>query len=152
MNRFKNFYSKQFIEALKKINAPVLIVPKEEANTIVNQAVNRYTNDKEYLYPLWEWLATDDSYRYEEGWRWVSDFIKDKDMLFFFEPDKEEEMFELKNLKAIDTVIDDCTLFVFYITDRKGSFLLCYNDHDCLIACGESITWMREKIARRNTN
>ncbi|WP_346768745.1 DUF6756 family protein [Paenibacillus sp. HB172176] len=33
----------------------------------------------------------------------------------------------------------------FYITNKRCDYLLCFNHHDYLIACGEAINWIKDR-------
>ena len=38
------------------------------------------------------------------------------------------------------------TLHEFYITNKKTTYLLAFNHHDYLIACGDSEKWLKSKV------
>ena len=47
-------------------------------------------------------------------------------------------------------ILGETSLFEFYVTDKNASYLLAFNHHDYLIACGEAKNWLKTKIDSMN--
>ena len=41
---------------------------------------------------------------------------------------------------------------VFYVTNDNLDYIISYNDHEYLIACGIAETWLRNKVADMTAN
>lgn len=94
---------------------------------------------------LWEALAEKTSCWYREAWRWIAEYL-DRESILFFAPGS--AVFELSDGVELVDVIGECSCFEFYVTDRALSFVLCFNDHDFLIASGDARSWLDRRIAR----
>jgi hypothetical protein len=103
----------------------------------------KFTGIKQHCYPTWEHLNNSLSVRHDFAWLWFEEMLKGKEVLFFFENDRDKAMFCFEDAGQLTEVLENCYGFVFYISNWNADFLLAYNDHDYLIACGEAKEWLR---------
>jgi hypothetical protein len=103
----------------------------------------KYTGHKFHYYPTWERTRDYLAITHQFAWLWFEDMLKGKEILFFFENDTDKAMFHFEDGGEITQVLHNCYGFVFYISNWNADFLLAYNDHDNLIACGEAKEWLR---------
>lgn len=96
----------------------------------------------QYVYPLWEHLNESISVTYPFAWEWFDSLLSGKEVILFFEPDESDGCFLFDDGRNIIPVLAECYRFTFYLTDSDGSFLLAYNDHENLIACGYAREWL----------
>lgn len=91
---------------------------------------------------LWERLDYVESLHDPRGWSMVADFVGERPCLLGFEPDLERSAFEFRRGADLTAVLGECSGFVFYVCDEELSYLLCFNDHDYLIAVGAARSWL----------
>jgi hypothetical protein len=103
----------------------------------------KYTGNKYHIFPTWEHLRDSLAVRKEFAWEWFEDMLKNKEIILFFEHDRDRGMFYFEDGAELPQVLENCYGFVFYISNWNTDFLLAYNDHDNLIACGEAKEWLR---------
>jgi len=110
---------------------------------LYDQVTKHFVKECKYQYPMWDnlqdWIGVD----YRFSWEWFSDLLKSREVILFFEPDDDWRMFTFKDGSIIPQILNNCYGFVFYVTDIRCSFLLSYNDHDNLLACGLAKNWLR---------
>jgi hypothetical protein len=102
---------------------------------------------------LWEHLANNTSLREPQGWKAIQDFQSTEEKLMFIEPDKlssSSVVFQFNNSTDLIRLIGNSFGFVFYVTDKTGSFLICFNDHDYLIGCGAAREWIMSLSVNKN--
>jgi hypothetical protein len=124
----------------KELSAKEL--PIDESLKVIGDVLEKFTKQRTYRYPLWEhlddWIGVD----FKFSWEWFSYILEGKQIVLLFEPDDDERGIIFENGRHLVDVLNHCYRFTFYVTDRKNSFLFCYNDHDNLIAAGEGKEWL----------
>lgn len=68
----------------------------------------------------------------------------DDEIILFFEDSTDNTMFRLKNIADIMDIVAELFGFVFYMSDKDASFLLCWNDHEFVIGAGKAQKWVEE--------
>lgn len=109
--------------------------------TIWNQVLRLFSSS-EYVYPFWEHLNEPISVTYPFAWEWFDSLLSGKEVILFFEPDENDGCFLFDDGGNLMPVLAECYRFTFYLTDTNSSFLLAYNDHENLIACGSAKEWL----------
>ena len=92
---------------------------------------------------LWEYFKSDVGFQNPDGWRFISDFAPTRSAILFFDEQDDKDMLVFADSKDIVDVIGDCTGFVFYLTNKSLNFINCFNDHNFLIATGDSEQWLQ---------
>ena len=77
------------------------------------------------------------------------DFLDSSEAVIFFNWSDERAVFLLPQGSPLVPILEETYLAEFYLTDREGNFVLCYNHHSYLIAVGTARDWVRERIALR---
>jgi hypothetical protein len=127
------------------INTISIDVKKLDGKSLISQIITSYSTNKSYCYPLWEHLENKISLLDPQGWKTIGNFQSSEEKIMFIEPDRlssSSVIFQFNNSKDLINLIGNCFNFVFYITDKTGSFLICFNDHDYLIGCGTARDWI----------
>lgn len=84
-----------------------------------------------------------------DSWRCIGDFMKENTVILFFNKDWGGEFYEIENGRMFVPFYDEeCGGIEFYITDSEASFLLAYNEAQCLIAMGTAADWLEGHKAR----
>ena len=91
---------------------------------------------------MWERIHESSGEQDAEVWKRLSQWLPVSSILIFFEEHDDQAMIELSPVRLASAVLGECCLFVFYLTDREGSFLIAFNDHDYVICCGAAQQWM----------
>lgn len=105
----------------------------------------KFANPK-YSYPLWEQLSKGIAVTYPFAWEWFETILAGKPVKLFFEPDEQDESFVFQDGKDVPVVLNECYRFTFYIIDEQASFLIAYNDHENLFACGTAKKWLLDYL------
>lgn len=91
---------------------------------------------------LWENLGTRTSIRGKFAWEFIDKILSqqpgDKVFMFFDERDK-TPAFAFPRDVPIVPLLEQTSHFIFYLTNEELDYLICFNDHDFLIAAGTAI-------------
>jgi hypothetical protein len=101
--------------------------------------------------PLWERLTGAVACPGTDGWKDICAFVGGHEAVLFFDAGNDTSMFAIPNGECLRKILADCPLFVFYVTDRACSFLLCHNDHDYVLGTGEAANWV-SAVRQRYSN
>ena len=63
----------------------------------------------------------------------------------FFNESDEKKSFLFKNGDDLVAVLGETYGFEFYVTNKEKSYLLVFNHHDILMACGDAKNWLNTK-------
>lgn len=119
----------------------------DEVSRIYSEMWNRFTLVKGASSPLWENVVGHVSVQDGESWRWIADYVGDGSLIMFI-----DDFFEKVTGVSFESggkvvqVLEECIPFVFYLTNESLDFLLCFNDHDFLIAAGDACEWLRDRL------
>ena len=97
--------------------------------------------------PLWERLTTGASLQDEQGWAIPSAFIGESPCLLSFEPRLDNTVLEFARGADLEIVLAECSGFVFYVCDSAMTYVMCFNDHDYVIAVGSAKPWLEQRTA-----
>jgi hypothetical protein len=144
----------QIITATKSQNIKIREIEIEEIEFLINQLKNKFAtaNDPSIVLPeeknvlLWETLKDDESVRHKEAWRWLDDLIGNNESIMFFNPSDEATAFLFNKGDDIVSILNETFGFEFYLTNQDTEYLVCFNHHDVLIACGLARDWLNNYI------
>lgn len=94
---------------------------------------------------MWDALEGCVSIQDRDSWRWIDEFVEDNKAILCVDEGHAEwklRMYEFNDGQQLVNVLGETFHFEFYVTDRDVSYLLCFNDHDYLIACGRATGWL----------
>jgi hypothetical protein len=91
---------------------------------------------------FWERLKDAVSKGDPAGWVHACEFIDGREALAFFDPSDELPVYEIARAGDMAALLGELPPMEFYLTDTSLSFLLCVNDHDCIIGCGAAAPWV----------
>ena len=75
-------------------------------------------------------------------WQNLTEIIPIVPVIMFFEEGYEDCGFIFDTVDDLVTTLAESYHFVFYLTDPQTQYILCYNDHDMLIAGGLAAPWL----------
>jgi len=133
---------KEIIESLESNDFNYSTIRGAQANALIDKIKLEYIHG-EQNYPFWDNLAKWVGVDYAFSWEWLPDLIRGTTIyLFTDQDDLKEEVFIIDNGDCLPEIMEACSGFTFYITDSECNYLVCYNDHDNLIASGTAIDWL----------
>ena len=86
--------------------------------------------------PLWNCLRGGEAIHDEEAWMLLGDLLGGQEVIVFFDTSRDSAGVLIPDGYTLETIIGECSGFVFYVTNRCTEFLLAFDDHDVLTACG----------------
>ncbi len=104
----------------------------------------KYSNSMN-SFPLWDNLKQDFFIRDPNCWDCIDEFIQEKEFYLFFDKRDEAIVYVFTQGQLLVDFLNEFPPFVFYITNESLDYLICYNDHDYLIAAGTAEPWLRNK-------
>lgn len=129
-------------------NLKIKEVSEENCRQILEKITNSFLSTEKTSIWLWENLLAYEALSDSNGWSYIKDFVRDNCCIMFFNQDEEKKMFEISNGKDLQCILSETSGFEFYIIDKNCSYLICFNHHDALLACGNAAEW----IKRLNVN
>jgi hypothetical protein len=85
------------------------------------------------------------------AWSWLDDFVPDSAVYLLFHPFADSDVWVLPDGHSLARVIGECSGFWFYACSEEAEYLLCYDDHDCLIGLGTATDWIRTLRRKRSS-
>lgn len=125
-------------------------LPVNEREKIRRDLAEKYGRSKAG-WPLWDGPSDDPSLQEEAAWRLVADFVGDSACIVLWERRTEEQALQFERGRDLVRVLEGVHRTEFYVTDHITSFLLCFNDHDCLVAAGRAAPWLRTHLVTRDS-
>lgn len=118
-------------------------ISTKESEEIINKVITSYTSGNRDRY-LWEGIINEVAINDKDAWQWINKFISNSEAIMFFNPSDEKKVYRFTNGDDVVAILSETYGFEFYITNRAVDYLLCFNHHDVLIACGNAKEWLKE--------
>ncbi|ONI37642.1 hypothetical protein AN639_09475 [Candidatus Epulonipiscium fishelsonii] len=96
---------------------------------------------------MFKWQNIKNYFAIQNGiaWKWISEFIGDKENIIFFNESDEKIAFLFYSSYDLINILSETSGFEFYVTDRSLSYLICCNHHDYLIVAGKAKKWLMNR-------
>jgi hypothetical protein len=137
-----SYISKQFLDLSQKLGIEVSLLPHNESGALCTKVAQRFGLDKRDLHACTftssEYKAICDS----NAWRWIGDFVGSSPIFLLIGEGELSETWRVKPGKRVVELLAETTGFVFFVTNNNADYLLCYDDHDCLIGFGTAAAWI----------
>ena len=91
---------------------------------------------------LWKNIKKCTSVQNDTSWRWIANFVSDSECVMFFNLNEEEASVRFSCGNDVLVILEETYGFEFYITNKNAEYLLCFNHHNFLIACGSAEDWL----------
>lgn len=138
--------STHIYDALKDSTVDLKKIDLIERENIIGLVIKKYIDLKKRGVGLWEKFTHYESLSDDMAWSYIQNFIEDNECIIFFNQEEEKEMFLLKSGNDLNYLLSETYGFEFYITNRKCSYLLCFNHHNILYGCGDAEKWIKEML------
>lgn len=148
----KNYVIEDIDEALSESGQSAVRLSHEEALKILRDITGKFTGYRgsEIVHWLWDGHFIEDYSVFDpEAYRWIADFIGERECLFIAYDSNNEEVYVFDGGEALADMYYNSYGNEFYVTDREYSYLFSFNHHDCLSACGEALDWLRKYCGER---
>jgi hypothetical protein len=139
-----SYIKEEIVRVANFLDVNVLELPQYDTNLIVKQVATKYSDGKTGDF-LWEYFVKKISVCDRNAWKKLDQYIGNNEVVLFFNPSDESVAFKLNNGKALVDLIGESFGFEFYLTNQATDYVLCFNHHDYLIACGKSMEWLKKK-------
>lgn len=133
------------IEQLNLNKVQIKEVGKNEWKDILNEIMNTFVNWTASS-PFWLWEHFKEAYSIDysnqDAYKDLSKLVDDSELVWFLVKENREmpKFWVYEGLiKPIQSVIEECSKFEYYIVSKKYSWLLCENHHGYLIGTGEKM-------------
>lgn len=146
-----NDYNEFLLEAAKVAGYNLTELNRNESILFRKKIREKFTDSNRH-YALWENLKQPFGIREPHSWEWIDEFLQGQDFYFFFEEDNDNKVYNVLKNQSLTRLLSEMPIKVFYITNTKKDFLLCYNDHEYLIAEGTAESWLRNKVKEISAN
>lgn len=130
------------------LGVPVQALTDSLGERIRNEAVEKYGR-KGNDWPLWDGPGDDPSFQSEGSWTVLPEFIGDAPCIIFWEPRTERKLLRFERGQDLVRVLEECHRMEFYVVDEVLSYMICYNEHDFLIASGSAAHWLEARLVRQ---
>jgi hypothetical protein len=118
-----------------------------QAEELRSRLAGLYGRDPAYF--SYQNLKEYESIHDSTAWSWVSEFIGNSEVYLFFLKDQDPSVWKVPNGEMIVPLLEESIGFVFYIVPPNAEYILCYEDHDCLIGAGTAMEWIRHLSDQR---
>jgi hypothetical protein len=127
----------EVLSEAKALGVEVRAVPATEMDKIRERVYAVYTRGNPTSQkPLRDLLENYESHQDPDGWKLLGDLIGNQEAILFFDSSSEPAGIRFSDGYSLQRVIGECTGFVFYATSPSQDFLLCFDDHDMILAAG----------------
>jgi hypothetical protein len=133
----------QIISAVGELNINIQEIQVSDIENIVSQVTDKFAGESNVI-PLWENLKDHISVNNKDAWLWIGELIGDTQTIMFFNTSDEKAAFAFNKGDDVVSVLSETYGFEFYLTNRTTEYLLCFNHHDVLIACGNATNWLKK--------
>jgi hypothetical protein len=133
--------AEDIIREARTLGIPVDAINSDAADRVHTELRDRYGRAGN-RWPLWDAPNCDPSFQEEEAWRHLPAFLSNAACLVLWEPRTERKVLRFRCAKDLVKVLEECHRTEFYVTDDL-SYMVCFNEHDFLIASGRAAEWLR---------
>lgn len=134
--------SEEIIKSANEINIRIYMLENNACNDIFNSVSEIYEKPDNNSGFIWDGLISAAYLHDPQGWLKTGDFIEENPCLLLISDGYERKAFRFLNGSDLVKLLNNTFAFEFYITDEQYSYLICFNHHDCLIGCGNALTWI----------
>lgn len=143
-------------EAITKSGVNAYKVSSNQAIDIWHNIVVKYTNAHDHCNWLWENFLDEYSVCSTDSWTWIQSYLQNKPCYFIINDvvcgcGRKLAYYFDDGSTIVDMYNETWQGIEFYVTDENLSFLLSYNHHDYLSACGDAKKWLIE-LCTQNGN
>lgn len=126
--------------AASELGITLLKLPIEEVFEIRKKLAQRFSIEPEFPWRLsYQNLKNTKSICDSKGWSYIQDYVGEEKVILFVNPDQEKDMWIVPSGSALTSILSETVGFPFYVTSPDADYIICFDDHDCLIAIGKAV-------------
>lgn len=138
------YLSAEVQEVAQSLDVGVQALSNSEMDKIRGDVYSKYTKaDPIFEKPLRHLLEEYESLFDPECWKLLGDLLASEEAVLFFNRSDDPAGLSFGSGHSLQSVIENCTGFEFYVTNEGADFLLCFTDDDMLLACGSMAERLR---------
>jgi hypothetical protein len=127
--------------AIQRLGASVRSLGPEEVRNVAALIRARFRLNIKAV-SAWDMENTPEGLQRSDGIELVSSFVGNAACLFFLSG--AQEMKEFQNGADLLRTLNECPPMEFYVCDPDGTYLICWNHHEYLLAWGSATSWLDE--------
>ena len=135
--------SEEVKRAAAVLNIDLTELSRDVSLEIIRIITEKYTKGHSCF--LWDDLTDYVYVNNSDAWSWINEYIGNTEVIMFFNESDEKKSFLFKNGDDLVAVLGETYGFEFYVTNKEKSYLLVFNHHDILMACGDAKNWLNTK-------
>lgn len=131
--------------AASKLSITLSKLQAEEVFEIRKKLAQNFSIEPELPWKLsYQNLKDTQSIHNSRGWSFIQDYVGEGETILFVNPNEEKDMWIIPSGNALTSILSETVGFPFYVISRDTDYMLCFDDHDCLIANGKAVEWIRK--------
>ncbi len=87
---------------------------------------------------LWHDLGERVSVQHERGWQAIPLVAGAGSCFVFLDESRSRQTYVFDDAQDVESMLREAVGFEYYVSDRECTYLVAFNDHDFLIACGDA--------------
>lgn len=139
-----SYFRNSVLEAAQNVHISISELTHDESERLLNQVDQNFAKKRNMVW-LWEHLKDGVSIRDENAWPWVGEYVGNAEVILFDYAEK-DSFFRLQNGLQLVPLLGEMPNAEFYLTNSNAEYVICFNHHDHLIACGTAKSWLEKKI------
>ena len=142
--------SEEICEVISQLKISASIIDENNSLAIKKRLAEKFSTNKEKPCILsWQNLVNTESYHDSDAWKLLKEYIGNEEVLLFVNPEDEQTMWKFDNGIDLEFLLSESTGFPFCITSKKANYILCFEDHNCLIGVGEAASWVKKQREKK---
>jgi hypothetical protein len=135
-----------------QLKIEIQTVAGEESITLKKKLADSFSTDPNLPERFsWQNLTNYSSIHDSAGWKKIAAFTPEKPVILFVNPELESTGWYFASGQFLVDVLAESCGFPFYITSLEADYIICFDDHDCLLAAGTAKGWL-ESLPEFQTN
>jgi len=139
---------KEVLIAANEIGAQVAVLPKDSSKALHEELLTRFSIRKS-MTRIWEGMANAAVVRDPNGWRLISEFLKEAPVIMLFDIVDDSGALRFERGSDVTQVLAASVGFEFYLTNDSIEYILAFNHHDFLIGDGSARQWIIGLVAHK---
>ena len=140
------YLSDEIQDIILRLKIPATVIDEKRSSKLKQELAQKYSVNKQRSRILsWQNLENTESYHNSDGWKMLKEYVGNGEVLLFVNPEDEQTMWKFNNGADLESLLSESTSFPFCITSEKANYILCFEEHDCLVGVGEAASWVEEQ-------
>lgn len=137
------YFAEEIAKGAAEIGVSFSLIDKVKALQIKARLAPKFTDEGNHPKRLsWQNLKNVKSIHDPDAWELIEEFAPREEVILFIDPSEEEVMWCFNNGTDLVAVLAECIPFPFCVISGNADYMLCFDDHDCLIGVGTAADWI----------